>query len=88
MLRFDVWGDFDGYQGGVYSHKSGGFEGLHSVKIVGWGTDPKQGDYWIVQNSWGVNWGPYDGFFLIKKGVNECFIESMVYTGIPDLTSV
>jgi C1A family cysteine protease len=87
-VTFDVWSDFEDYTGGVYKHGSGAsYEGLHSVKIVGWGNDSTQGDYWIVQNSWGTGWGPYQGFFLIAKGVNECLIESMVYTGTPDLSS-
>uniref|UniRef100_A0A6B2LG61 Peptidase C1A papain C-terminal domain-containing protein n=1 Tax=Arcella intermedia TaxID=1963864 RepID=A0A6B2LG61_9EUKA len=81
---FDVWGDFDDYNGGVYSHQSGEYEGLHSVKIIGWGVEGGV-DYWLVQNSWGASWGPDGGFFKIKKGVDECFIESLVYTGYPAL---
>ena len=46
----------------------------HSVVIVGWGTE--QGvDYWIVQNSWGSDWGD-GGYFRILCGRNECNIES------------
>eukprot|EP01127_Copromyxa_protea_P010573 TRINITY_DN2577_c0_g1_i1.p2 TRINITY_DN2577_c0_g1~~TRINITY_DN2577_c0_g1_i1.p2 ORF type:complete len:163 (-),score=34.34 TRINITY_DN2577_c0_g1_i1:6-494(-) len=81
---FDVWGDFDDYQAGeIYEHKSGSYEGLHSVKIVGFGV--KNGvDYWLVQNSWGEQWGD-NGFFMIKRGVDECFFEALVYTGFPQL---
>jgi len=49
------------------------------------GTDPKEGDYWIVQNSWGTTWGPYGGYFLIARGVDECSIESMAYAPTPYL---
>jgi len=45
------------YEGGVYVHTSGSLEGGHAVKIVGWGMDQYAGEYWIVANSWGPNWG-------------------------------
>jgi hypothetical protein len=49
---FVVYGDFDAYLAGtVYKHESGGFEGLHSVKIVGYG-EQNRTLYWTVQNSW------------------------------------
>ena len=55
---FNVYSDFDGYEDGVYTHKTGSYKGLHSVKVVGWGRDDASGyDYWIVQNSWGRFWG-------------------------------
>jgi len=80
---FNVWGDFFDYSSGVYSHQSGGYEGLHSVKIIGFGVEGGV-DYWLVQNSWGKFWGD-NGFFKIRRGTDECFFESLVYTGYPQL---
>jgi cathepsin B len=40
----------------VYQRKGGGWEGLHSVKMVGWG-QLNGTQYWLVQNSWGADWG-------------------------------
>jgi len=82
---FNVWGDFDEYTGGVYIHQGGDYEGLHSVKIVGFGVENGV-DYWLVQNSWGKSWG-LNGFFKIRRGTDECFFESMIYTGMPNLKS-
>ncbi len=81
---FIVWSDFDGYTGGVYSHKhgSGTPEGAHAVKIIGWGVSKENEDYWLVQNSWGTNWGIEGGFFKIKRGSDECGIETMVFAGL------
>ena len=83
---FNVYSDFEDYEDGVYTHKTGSYKGLHSVKVVGWGHDDASGyDYWIVQNSWGRFWGNLDGYFHIRKGVNECGIERLMYAAQPKL---
>jgi hypothetical protein len=58
--------------------------GSHGVEILGWGED-KNGDnkYWIIKNSWGVEWGD-DGYFKISRGVNECELEENIITGMVD----
>ena len=105
---------------GVYTHVSGLFEGGHSVKILGWGTDDTTSEpYWLVANSWGVSWvrttrgsvacrvlarslagsqerslvthgfgprclqGEEKGFFRIRRGTDECYIESNAIAGLP-----
>merc|ERR1719335_1120226 len=53
------------YQGGIISAPGSGVD--HVISIVGWGTDAKEGKYWIVRNSWGQYWGEM-GYFRAKFG--------------------
>ena len=60
-------------------------ETTHATLAVGWGElPPEQGGtkYWIVKNSWGERWG-MDGYFWIRRGTNECNIESVAVETMP-----
>ena len=70
MCVFAVYADLYGYTGGVYSHVSGGFEGLHCVEVIGYDDFER---CWICKNSWGGGWGD-GGFFRIAYG--ECEIDT------------
>merc|ERR1712042_96498 len=74
------WG---GYRSGVFDGCS--FDaniGLnHAVQLVGYGTDPAEGDYWIVRNSWGSSWGE-DGYIrLQRQATAQCGINSTPMDG-------
>lgn len=84
-VSFEVYNDFMMYKSGVYHHtgliKLSDFEPFeitnHAVTLVGYGHDSELGeDYWTIKNSWGSGWGE-GGFFRIRRGVDECAIESI-----------
>merc|ERR1712078_454702 len=85
QVAFKVYKSFMSYKTGVYSKHIWELvpEGGHAVKVVGWGTEDGT-DYWLVANSWDTTWGD-EGFFKIKRGNNECGIETMgpPYAGLP-----
>eukprot|EP00826_Nyctotherus_ovalis_P002900 TRINITY_DN10583_c0_g3_i1.p1 TRINITY_DN10583_c0_g3~~TRINITY_DN10583_c0_g3_i1.p1 ORF type:complete len:544 (-),score=121.28 TRINITY_DN10583_c0_g3_i1:145-1776(-) len=47
----------------------------HLVVVAGWGETDKGEKYWVVQNTWGEKYGD-KGYFLLKRGANECAIET------------
>jgi len=80
-VAFSVYADFLTYKSGVYHHTSGSMLGGHAVKMLGWGVDNGT-PYWLVANSWNPDWGN-QGYFLIRRGHDECGIESEVVAGMP-----
>lgn len=76
-----VFQDFIPYKGGIYYHVNGGQLGEIAVKIIGWGIENGI-KYWKVANSWNEQWGE-DGYFRIKRGIDECGIELNCIAAIP-----
>ncbi|XP_059654089.1 cathepsin B-like protease 2 [Cornus florida] len=81
-VSFTVFEDFAHYKSGVYRHMAGDVMGGHAVKLIGWGTTDDGEDYWLLANQWNRRWGD-DGYFMIRRGTNECGIEDDVVAGLP-----
>uniref|UniRef100_A0A8C2X3L9 Dipeptidyl peptidase 1 n=1 Tax=Cyclopterus lumpus TaxID=8103 RepID=A0A8C2X3L9_CYCLU len=88
-VAFEVYPDFMNYKEGIYHHTSladpfNPFELTnHAVLLVGYGRCHKTGQkYWIVKNSWSTGWGE-DGYFRIRRGSDECAIESIAVAANP-----
>ncbi|ETN71096.1 papain family cysteine protease [Necator americanus] len=56
VAQFTVHEDFIHYKKGIYKHKAGGAVALHVAKVIGWGTENGT-DYWLLANSYNVDWG-------------------------------
>ena len=61
---------FQLYMGGVFSDETCGIELDHGVLVVGYGVDAEEGEYYIVKNSWGPEWGDKVGARSGARGVN------------------
>eukprot|EP01121_Diplochlamys_sp_Union-15-3_P012398 TRINITY_DN3707_c0_g1_i1.p1 TRINITY_DN3707_c0_g1~~TRINITY_DN3707_c0_g1_i1.p1 ORF type:complete len:335 (-),score=60.45 TRINITY_DN3707_c0_g1_i1:7-1011(-) len=73
---------FQFYSGGVYYEPSCSSSLLdHNVLVDGWGIEGDS-QYWLVQNSWGEDWG-LQGFILMSRNRgNNCGIASAAEVGI------
>ncbi|KRY42887.1 Cathepsin B [Trichinella spiralis] len=83
VAGFIVYEDFTYYISGIYQQTTYVAMGGHAIRIIGWGEENGI-PYWLIANSWNTTFGE-KGFFRIRRGTNECRIESEVYTGIPKL---
>ena len=79
-VAFDVYEDFLAYKSGVYIQTSEQLLGGHAVRLVGWG-ELNGVNYWKIANSWNTDWG-MEGYFLIRRGTDECGIEDSGSAGL------
>eukprot|EP00998_Keelungia_sp_KM082_P007536 NODE_3731_length_858_cov_104.875513_g3708_i0.p2 GENE.NODE_3731_length_858_cov_104.875513_g3708_i0~~NODE_3731_length_858_cov_104.875513_g3708_i0.p2 ORF type:complete len:269 (+),score=56.85 NODE_3731_length_858_cov_104.875513_g3708_i0:35-841(+) len=70
-VQANVWKD---YEGGVFAGCSNysDIDLDHAVQLVGYGTDPKDGDYWLVRNSWNTIWGEAGYIKLARSATPKC----------------
>jgi cathepsin L len=55
------------YEYGVFNHCNNTVPDIdHGVLLVGYGTDPQYGPYWLVRNSWTTGWGE-DGYIRLQR---------------------
>lgn len=74
VVYMGISSEFGGYWDGDIYRCNDDSSINHAVVIVGYND---MGNYWIVRNSWGANWGPdNDGYF--KVGYGECDIEDVL----------
>uniref|UniRef100_A0A6G1SDV3 Cathepsin S n=1 Tax=Aceria tosichella TaxID=561515 RepID=A0A6G1SDV3_9ACAR len=65
--------DWENYQSGVFNSPNCEGDILNAALVVGYGTDPTWGNYWIVKTSLSEKFGE-QGYIRIKRGVGRCGI--------------
>ena len=72
---------------GVYYNVTKDFIRTHAVKIIGWGSEldknGKDVQYWLVANSWGKEWGENGFMKILRKGPDDCGINSFLIAAMP-----
>lgn len=76
-VAFRVPIEFRDYACGIFclDGQSGKLLGGHAVEIVDYGTENGL-DYWVVKNSWGVEDFGEKGYFRIRRGRDDFYIET------------
>jgi cathepsin C len=79
VVSFEPANDIMYYSGGIYRSKPQShveWEKVdHAVLLVGYGEENGK-KYWVLQNSWGPDWGE-KGFFRMIRGENDSGVESI-----------
>ncbi|XP_072529416.1 cathepsin L-like peptidase [Salminus brasiliensis] len=63
------------YQSGIYNEPNcSSYDVNLSVLVIGYGSDSAGRDYWLVKNSWGVQWGVGGYIKMSRNKDNQCGI--------------
>lgn len=54
----------------------------YAVLVVGYGTDPQDGDYWLLRTSQGTDWGEEGYIRLARNKKNYCMLDDKAYRPI------
>merc|ERR1712037_816536 len=75
--------DWSAYHGGVFDgcDYNSNMVVNHAVTLVGYGTDPAEGDFWLIKNSWGTSWGEGGYIRLRRQSTPQCAIDSSPLDG-------
>lgn len=77
---------FHSYKSGIYNDRScrNSLNSLnHAVLLVGYGTNRNYGDYWLIKNSWGSNWGDNGYIKIARNRRNLCGVATYAVLPIP-----
>lgn len=73
-----------------HSYETGVFNGCaydsnididHVVVLEGYGSDPKNGDYWLIRNSWGTGFGENGYMRLTRESTPKCGMDTTTADG-------
>ncbi|KAM8713511.1 hypothetical protein ACLKA7_013776 [Drosophila subpalustris] len=78
-VAIDASDPFSSYKRGVYNNPSCDNPVDHAVTVVGYGHNDKDGDFWLVKNSWGSDWGEHGYVRMSRNRNNQCRIASFAF---------
>ena len=81
-VSIKVTKNFFAYDHGIFYDtlcQEEGEEPNHAVVLVGYGTDPRFGEFWKVQNSWGIGWGEHGFARMARNTIINCAIPSAAF---------
>ena len=80
----DGWGQINNLTNGTWNGLCNGTEnGSHAMVIIGY-DDYKDGGAFLIQNSWGSDWGKNGCFWMRYSDVNKVIYEAYQYIPNPD----
>merc|ERR1719183_1715001 len=81
-VGFNVYGNLWQWKGdAVWKPVGARPEGAHAVVVYGWGVNAAGEKYWLIQNSWGNNWGNQGTFRLYRGADTDATVKKIGLQG-------